>query len=303
MQGYALPADKPVTIALLRPKVDVGELQGGGLPQPNADWTDTARKEITAALRAKLQAQNIDFVMMEDRLAEVEAAHVATLDKAKQALAACKAAPVALPVAAASASVQAAKVTEAATAAAVPVPVAPDCTAQQNALTAAQAMPDAASRANLVADYEGLHSAVVGAIIAHKYGLAGGKLPTKKEDFAYTLGSGTAELGKVSGANYGLFVMTYDQFASSSRKAMQVMGALGCIIGACVIVSGGQHVAYVSLVELDSGNIVWFNLLRGSKGDVRETDGAGTMIDAIMAGMPSRPGETAAPSSDLASAK
>ena len=89
--------------------------------------------------------------------------------------------------------------------------------------------------------------------------------------------------------------------ASDSDCVMScVMGALGCIIGACVIVSGGQHVAYVSLVELESGNIVWFNLLRGSKGDVREADGAGTMIDAIMAGMPSRPGEMAAPTTDIA---
>lgn len=300
LQGYALPADKPVTITLMRPDVDVGELQGGGLPQPNADWTDAARKEITAALRAKLQARNIDFVMMEDRLAAVDAARAEALDKAQAALAACKAAPVSLPAAAASASVETAKATEAAAAAAVPFPVARDCSAEQNAMKAAEAMPDAKSHANLVADYEGLHSAVVGAIIAHKYGLAGGKLPTKKEDFAYTLGPGTADLGKLSGANYGLFVMTYDQFASSSRKAMQVMGALGCIIGACVIVSGGQHVAYVSLVELESGNIVWFNLLRGSKGDVREADGAGTMVDAIMAGMPSRPGETAAPTTDIA---
>lgn len=300
LQGYALPADKPVSITLMRPDVDVGELQGGGLPQPNADWTDAARKELTAALRSKLQAQNIDFVMMEDRLGQAEATRTATLDKAQAALTACKATPVPLPAAAASASVEAGKVADAAVAAAVPAPVAPDCSAEQNALAAAQAMPDAKAHANLVADYEGLHSAVVGAIIAHKYGLAGGKLPTKKEDFAYTLGPGTAELGKLSGTNYGLFVMTYDQFASDSRKAMQVVGALGCLIGACVIVSGGQHVAYVSLVELDSGNIVWFNLLRGSKGDVREAEGAGTMVDAIMAGMPSRPGETAAPATDIA---
>ncbi|WP_260583749.1 hypothetical protein [Sphingopyxis sp. PET50] len=292
--------DKPVSITLMRPDVDVGELQGGGLPQPNADWTDAARKEITAALRAKLQARNIDFVMMEDRLAETEAARVAALGKAQEALAACRAAPVPLPAAAASAGVETAMVAEAAAAAEVPAPVAPDCSAEQNALATAEAAPDGKVHANLVADYEGLHSAVVGAIIAHKYGLAGGKLPTKKEDFAYTLGPGTADLGKLSGANYGLFVMTYDQFASDSRKAMQVMGALGCLIGACIIVSGGQHVAYVSLVELDTGNIVWFNLLRGSKGDVREAEGAGTMIDAIMAGMPSRPGEKTAPATDLA---
>lgn len=288
LQGYALPADKPVTIALMRPNVDVGELQGGGLAEPNADWTDAARKEITAALRAKLQARNIDFVMMEDRLAENDTARAAALDTAQQALAACMAAPLPDPQAAVS------------SAAVDTVPAAPDCTAEQTALGAAQAAPDAAAHGKLVADYEGLHSAVVGAIIAHKYGLAGGKLPTKKEDFAYTLGPGAAALGTLSGANYGLFVMTYDQFASGSRKAMQVMGALGCIIGACVIISGGQHVAYVSLVELDSGNIVWFNLLRGSKGDVREAEGAGTMVGAIMANMPSRPGEQTAPSTDLA---
>ena len=37
LQGYALPADKPITVVLMRPSVDVGELQGGGLPEPNAD--------------------------------------------------------------------------------------------------------------------------------------------------------------------------------------------------------------------------------------------------------------------------
>ena len=85
--------------------------------------------------------------------------------------------------------------------------------------------------------------------------------------------------------------MTNDQFASDSRKAMQVMGALGCLIGACMIVSGGVHVAYVSLVELETGNVVWFNVLRGSDGDVREEAGARSMVRSIMTGMPTRPGE------------
>ena len=301
LQGYALPADKPVTITLMRPDVDVGQLQGGGLAEPNADWTESARKEITAALRAKLQARNIDFVMMEERLAGVEAARVAALDATQQALTLCQTPPAPLPPVEGEA-LSADRVSSGGDDG-TPRPPAPDCSAEQAAFAAAQAAPEAAIHADLVADYDGLHSAVVGAIIAHKYGLAGGKLPTKKEDFAYTLGPGTAEIGKLSGANYGLFVMTYDQFASDSRKAMQVVGALGCLIGACVIVSGGQHVAYVSLVELESGNIVWFNLLRGSKGDVREAEGAGKMIDAILAGMPSRPGETAAASSELAAKK
>jgi hypothetical protein len=76
---------------------------------------------------------------------------------------------------------------------------------------------------------------------------------------------------------------------------MQVAGMLGCLVGFCVIVGGGQHVAYASLVELSSGNVVWFNVLRGSKGDVREKDGAKGMVDAIMASMPTRPGEAPKP--------
>lgn len=231
IQGYALPADKPVTIVLMRPDVSVGELQGGGLPQPNADWTDQARREIAKALEQELNGRKVQFWTMEDKLAAAPAA--------------------------------------------------------------AEPAPGAVPAVDTVEQYRGLHAAVIDSIMAHQYNTPGrgGRLPTKINNFAYTMGPGTAELSKISGANYGLFVMTYDQFASDSRKAMQVAGALGCLVGFCVIVSGGIHVSYVSLVELDTGNIVWFNLQRGSKGDVRKGEGAQDMAKAILARMPSRPGE------------
>lgn len=231
IQGYALPADKPVTIVLMRPDVSVGELQGGGLPQPNADWTDQARREIAKALEQELNGRKVQFWTMEDKLSATP------------------------------------------TGAEAPI---------------GQALP-----ADTVEQYRGLHAAVIDSIMAHQYNTPGrgGKLPTKVNNFSYTMGPGTAELGKISGANYGLFVMTYDQFASDSRKAMQVAGALGCLVGFCVIVSGGIHVSYVSLVELDTGNVVWFNLQRGSKGDVRKEEGARDMAKAILTRMPSHPGE------------
>jgi len=232
LQGYALPANKPVTVVLMRPDVNVGELQGGGLPQPNADWTDQARREIAKALERELAGRQVQFTTMEQHLAATAPADDGTA-------------------------------------------------------------PAAVTSNDMVAQYSGLHAAVVDSILAHQYNTPGrgGKLPTKTNNFAYTLGPGTAELSKISGANYGLFVMTYDQFASASRKAMQVAGALGCLIGFCVIVSGGIHVSYVSLVELETGNVVWFNLQRGSKGDVREEAGAQDMAKAILARMPSHPGE------------
>ena len=271
LQGYALPAEKPVTVVLMRPDVQVGELQAGGLPQPNAEWTEGARAQITKALRTELQSRKLDFVVMDDRVpVYLDTVTARARDACRERRAVVAASPAASPAVGLAAVAQ-----------------AQDC---DNL-----AIDPPIDAAALVADYHGLHEAVTQAILAHKYGLGAGKLPTKKEAFDYTLGPGTAPLGEVSGANYGLFVATNDQFASDSRKAMQVMGALGCIIGACVIVGGGIHVGYVSLVDLQTGNIVWFNLLRGSKGDVREEEGARGMVAAIMAGMPTRPGQQTEP--------
>lgn len=221
--GYALPTDKPVTIVLMRPDTDVGQLAAGGLPQPNADWTKAARSNLTAALKQAVTARGIGLRTPEMRLG----------------------------------------------------------------------YGSASETAQMMADYTALHQAVATAILEHKY--YGSKLPTKKDRFDWTLGPGAQEIGDLSGSNYALFLYTRDNFASASRKTMQVAGMLGCIVGFCMIVPGGTHVAYASLVELSSGNIVWFNVLHGSKGDVREKDGARAMVDAIMASMPTRPGEAPKP--------
>ncbi len=217
-QGYALPADKPVTIVLMRPDMQVGELQAGGMIEPNADWTTAARAHLAKALEASQKSRGIELKAIDEGQTDA---------------------------------------------------------------------------AQLVSDYESLHRAVADAIVTYKY--YGAKLPTKKDKFDWTLGPGAQKLGETSGANYALFFYGRDNFASASRKAVQVAGMLGCLIGVCIITSGGQHVYYASLVELSTGNVVWFNVLRGSKGDVREEVGAQGMVDAIMASMPSRPGEGGAP--------
>jgi hypothetical protein len=55
-QGFELPANSGKKILVFRPKVSVGAQSTGGLFEPNADWTDKARKNIQAAL-LKLQAR------------------------------------------------------------------------------------------------------------------------------------------------------------------------------------------------------------------------------------------------------
>lgn len=219
--GYTLPADKPVTVVIMRPDVTVSQLQTGGLAEPNADWTSQARVNIAKAFGEELASRKINFRMMDDRLGTGAAS-------------------------------------------------------------------DAEER---VAQYSALHESVAVAILAQKFGLGADKLPSKRDDFRYTLGPQAHALADLSGANYGLFVETIDEFSSAGRKTTQAIGALGCLIGACVIIHGGVHDAYVSLVDLQTGEVVWFNLARGSQGDVRQEDGARSLAKAVLSGMPSRPGE------------
>lgn len=55
-QGFQLAANSGKKILLIRPKVSVGEQSTGGLFEPNANWTDNARKNIDAALFKKQKA-------------------------------------------------------------------------------------------------------------------------------------------------------------------------------------------------------------------------------------------------------
>jgi hypothetical protein len=55
-QGFELPANSGKKILVFRPKVSVGAQSTGGLFEPNADWTDQARRNIDAALKKRQAA-------------------------------------------------------------------------------------------------------------------------------------------------------------------------------------------------------------------------------------------------------
>ena len=71
-----------------------------------------------------------------------------------------------------------------------------------------------------------------------------------------------------------------DNRASAGRTALQVIGIAGCIIGFCAPSGGASQLAYASLVDLKSGDVVWFNVVQtGSQlpgvnfGDIRTPEG------------------------------
>lgn len=125
-----------------------------------------------------------------------------------------------------------------------------------------------------------LHQAVGGAILVHRLsGLA--DLPTKRDRFDWSLGPETRMLTKATGADYALFVFLRDSYVSAGRVAVMAILAVGG-----VAVPGGQQLGFASLVDLETGDIVWFNRLARGHGDLRTPTPARETIDVLLNGLP-----------------
>lgn len=148
--------------------------------------------------------------------------------------------------------------------------------------------------AETVADLERLFAAVGSSIVLHRY--LGIGLPTKRrQGIDWTLGEDAVAFGRATGMEYALFLHAEDSIASGGRTALQVLGIAGCFIGFCAPQGGGGQAAYASLVDLRTGEVVWFNLLQtGSMlpgvefGDIRTPEGAAQMVERLIGRM--RPG-------------
>lgn len=109
-----------------------------------------------------------------------------------------------------------------------------------------------------------------------------GMLPTQRDRFEWTLGEGVQELGTAHNADYALFIGANGSYASAGRVAMMIgLAAVG--VG---IPLGGQ-VAYASLVDLRTGNIIWFNTVVAAPGqDMRDPEGAQSLVRTLMKDAP-----------------
>lgn len=127
-----------------------------------------------------------------------------------------------------------------------------------------------------------LHEAVGVSIMSHQSsGLLTLQLPTKADHFEWTLGQGTKQLQEEFGAHYGLFVFMRDSYASAERVVLMIgMAALG------VGIPLGYQVGFASLVDLQTGNIVWFNQLFSESGDLRELSLAQDSVRNLFADFP-----------------
>jgi hypothetical protein len=136
-----------------------------------------------------------------------------------------------------------------------------------------------------IADLERLFGAVALSIALHRY--YGLDLPTKRrQGIDWTLGEEAVAFGRATGMEYALFLHAEDSFASTGRVALQVLGIAGCLVGFCAPnVGGGSQQAYASLVDLRTGQVVWFNILHSQIGDIRTREGAAQMVERLLGRM------------------
>jgi hypothetical protein len=218
------PPQGDYRLLVLRPDVSVGSLTTGGMVEPRADWTEQARANIIAALRAQQAARGGKVTIVEHR----------------------------------------------------------------NELAG---VPE-----QEVADVERLNFVVDESIVEHKY--LGDTLPTKRrKGLDWTLGSDAVRLGQKTGFDYALFLHAEDQVASGGRVALGLVGLAGCFVGFCAPnIGGAEQLDYASLVDLRTGEVVWFNVVDAASqvpgikfGDLRTPEGAAQMVERLLGRM--KPGE------------
>lgn len=121
-----------------------------------------------------------------------------------------------------------------------------------------------------------LHRAVGSSILVHQY-IPGLALPSKKGKFDWSLGPEAAAIARSQNADYAMFLFVRDSYTTGGRAALIVVAA-AFGIG----LQGGSQVGFASVVDLKTGDIVWFNRLGRQSGDLRTPEVAGETVNALV---------------------
>lgn len=125
-----------------------------------------------------------------------------------------------------------------------------------------------------------LHSQTGQEIINNEYGSF--KLPTKQE-FKWSLGQKVKLLKNKYESDYAIFIFFRDQYSSTERVIYNIVTA---VLFPGIIPIGGSQIAFASLVNLNNGEITWFNGYRRSFGDVRDLENARDTVNKLFEEFP-----------------
>lgn len=153
---------------------------------------------------------------------------------------------------------------------------------ERNATLVAYRDPEVGERRMQHIQIVKVHALVSQAIQLHSYGGDAQRLPNKAGRFDWTLGpSATALSDDHDGADYALFVTFIEGHSSGGRVAMNVAAA---VLGGVVVT--GRQTGIASLVDLKTGDIVWYHRNVESDGNLRTADDARKAIGRLLKGFP-----------------
>ena len=110
-----------------------------------------------------------------------------------------------------------------------------------------------------------------------------GQLATKQgKQLDWSFGPGVEEIRKQTGADYALFTYVRDSYTSGGQAALRIIGFL--LLGGDI--GGGQQIGVTTLVDLRTGQVVWFNFLAKQSGDLRDEQGAASTAQSMLKGFP-----------------
>jgi hypothetical protein len=138
---------------------------------------------------------------------------------------------------------------------------------------------DESNMSSLENKYEELHSAVGMTVLTSYFGPY--KLPGKNNQFDWSLGPGVRAIGEEHDADYALFVYYRDRQASGGRVAFAILAAV-----AGGVSDTGSESGFASLVDLRTGDIVWFNVVTAGSGELRKKEGAAAAVAKLFKDIP-----------------
>lgn len=137
-----------------------------------------------------------------------------------------------------------------------------------------------ADRQKVMAQVVKLHSVVGREILLQRH-VPDAQPPSKQGRFDWGIGPNVGEVSAQTGADYGLFVFMQDSYSSAGRRAMSLVLAL---VG--VSVQGGTQIGFASLVDLRTGQIVWFSSLARGVGNLKTAESARQAMDDLFRDLP-----------------
>lgn len=131
-----------------------------------------------------------------------------------------------------------------------------------------------------LSEVEHLHRAFTAAISVH-YLRADWRLPAKQDRFEWSMWDAVSDLRQRTGAKYALFTRVRDSYTSGGRAAVAI-----AMMFVGVVAYGGQQDIYATLVDLETGQIVWMNRVARGHGDLRTEAGAKEVLPVILDFLP-----------------